>query len=192
MSKSRLSCLMATKRPIRGSRRDRVRPCRHDRSGRPPRSGLGSVGSSRYFWKDLTIAGTGRHHAAEGPRLCPPLPALANGECASLTRPRRGGGMSVAPAESMERRRTIGAHGVPLAVTRKAPVVEEEAMVEQRGPEDSSTSDASAYEGRADNPAPDTDVARRGPAAGSGSPDNDRRLREDVAREGGGSSTERD
>ena len=65
-------------------------------------------------------------------------------------------------------------------------------MVQQQTPEDNSTSDASAYEGRADNPAPDTEAGRRGPAAGSGSPDNDRRVREDVAREGGGSSTERD
>jgi len=52
--------------------------------------------------------------------------------------------------------------------------------------------DASAYEGRPDNPEPDTDAARRGPAAGSGPPDGGGASHHETEREGGGSARERD
>jgi len=60
------------------------------------------------------------------------------------------------------------------------------------------TKDQSAYEGRTDNPAPDTDAARRGRAAGTGPdstpPAEPATVEQDHerAREGGGAPQERD
>jgi hypothetical protein len=59
------------------------------------------------------------------------------------------------------------------------------------------TDDQSAYEGRTDNPSPDTDAARRGRAAGTGPATPPAAQPETVthderAREGGGAPQERD
>jgi hypothetical protein len=51
----------------------------------------------------------------------------------------------------------------------------------------------SAYEGRTDNPASDTDAGKRGPAAGSGSGrPSDGASDEEARREGGGATEERE
>ena len=51
----------------------------------------------------------------------------------------------------------------------------------------------SAYEGRTDNPAPDTDAARRGPASGAGAQQpGGENTHTDAEKEGGGARHERE